>query len=130
LSAFKEKNKKRGEEKDHENVNAQRFREQGEMEKALERALEKGQTSRLPPAKTPLRISGPLVSRAMASGLPSRRSASLALSTTDWWYYWRCCGECEGKRGDGGAPQGRAKKEERGSERGSGPRASRARSSS
>src|SRR5689334_21399111 len=39
------------------------------------------------PAVLPVRISGPLVSRAMASGLPGCVfSASRALSMTDWWY--------------------------------------------
>jgi hypothetical protein len=39
------------------------------------------------PVVSPVRISGPLVSKAMARGLPGNSfSAALALSMTDWWY--------------------------------------------
>lgn len=39
------------------------------------------------PTVFPVLISGPLVSKAMARGLPGTSfSAALALSMTDWWY--------------------------------------------
>jgi len=39
------------------------------------------------PLVLPVRISGPLVSRAMATGRPETAfSAARALSMTDWWY--------------------------------------------